>query len=282
VPPVDGFDFRPWVDEKGLEALPFQTTIFPIQMNGWSYDYMLALDDDNCPKRKQAREAAKSNIDELVQAEVQKTSLADNIKAFFKHDWDGFCDYVTWAYTESVELQDSMQDRAFATCQACRKIQAQQYYKLESDLKGLSTQQLRTHLKNQTQKWLQKFQVDNGQITLNQKDRRKTSLEGTAGTENPQYFMFWTNERLLEMISQSLVEADDSFLPLGPSSTVVIEFTASASSKTDLDVGIYVNDVRVKSKLCDFKDSCLASAFAASLDAAIADQDVGKVCQDTK
>lgn len=38
VPPVDGFDFGPWIEELGLAALPFQTTIFPIQMNGWSYD----------------------------------------------------------------------------------------------------------------------------------------------------------------------------------------------------------------------------------------------------
>jgi len=48
--------------------------------------------------------------------------------------------------------------------------------------------------------------VENGQVNLNQKDKRKTSLEGTAGTENPQYFMFWTNERLLELISQSIVD----------------------------------------------------------------------------
>jgi len=27
---VEGFDFKPWIDEMGLEALPFQTTIFPI------------------------------------------------------------------------------------------------------------------------------------------------------------------------------------------------------------------------------------------------------------
>jgi hypothetical protein len=51
VPPVEGFDFKPWIDEMGLEALPYQTTVFPIQMNGWSYDYMLALDDLNCPTR---------------------------------------------------------------------------------------------------------------------------------------------------------------------------------------------------------------------------------------
>lgn len=63
VPPVEGFDFKPWIDEMGEEALPFQTTIFPIQMNGWSYDYMLALDRKNCEKTNQVRETAKAEID---------------------------------------------------------------------------------------------------------------------------------------------------------------------------------------------------------------------------
>ena len=30
VPPIEGFDFKPWVDSMGPEALPFNTTIFPI------------------------------------------------------------------------------------------------------------------------------------------------------------------------------------------------------------------------------------------------------------
>lgn len=280
VPPVDGFDFGPWIEELGLAALPFQTTIFPIQMNGWSYDYMLALDDENCPKRKTARDAVKSEIDTAVQAEVASSPLAEPVKARFKSDWEGFCDYVTWAYTESVELQDGMQDRAFATCQACRKIQAQKYAQVEGTLKGLSTQMLRKHLKDQTQKWVQKYQVETGQIALQQKDKRKTSLEGTAGTENPQYFMFWTNERLLELISQSLV-ADAGPLPLGPSSTIVIEFT-QASSSSDLNVGIYVNDQLLKTSLCDGADSCTASKFASNLEKSIDTQDVTKICQEAK
>lgn len=57
VPPIEGFDFKPWIQEMGDEALPYQTTIFPIQMNGWSYDYMLSLDNLNCPKRNAIREA---------------------------------------------------------------------------------------------------------------------------------------------------------------------------------------------------------------------------------
>ena len=63
VPQIDGFDFKPWIDEMGLEALPHQTTIFPIQMNGWSYDFMLALDDVNCPSRALKRATIQPTID---------------------------------------------------------------------------------------------------------------------------------------------------------------------------------------------------------------------------
>lgn len=150
---------------------------------------------------------------------------------------------------------------------------------MEKDLHGLSTQQLRVHLKDQTRKWLQHFQVETGQITVNPRDRRKTSLEGTAGTENPQYFMFWTNERLLELISQSLVGGDGAYLPLGPSSTIVMEFTQSPTNAADLNVQMYVNDQLVSSQLCGDQDTCPASAFATRLEATIADQDVSKICQ---
>lgn len=34
------------------EALPNQATIFPIQMNNWADDKMLAVDDLNCQLRK--------------------------------------------------------------------------------------------------------------------------------------------------------------------------------------------------------------------------------------
>lgn len=94
--------------------------------------------------------------------------------------------------------------------------------------------------------------------------------------------MFWTNERLLELISQSLVGGDDSPLPLSPSSTIVIEYTQDSAEQKDLDVRIYVNDQLQKSKFCAFEDKCSASAFATSLDASIDAQDVTKVCQEGK
>ena len=67
VPPIEGFDFKPWIDEMGLEALPYQTTIFPIQMNGWSYDYFLAIDNINCPKLDKIYSSVKNDINDSVQ-----------------------------------------------------------------------------------------------------------------------------------------------------------------------------------------------------------------------
>ena len=51
IPPIDGFNFSAWIDELAVEALPNQATIFPIQMNSFDHDHMLALDDLNCPNR---------------------------------------------------------------------------------------------------------------------------------------------------------------------------------------------------------------------------------------
>ena len=125
VPPIEGFDFKPWIDEMGLEALPHQTTIFPIQMNGWSYDYKLALDDINCQARANARKDLLKNFPSTA------NSIADQkgtpaIKEFFsKYSWDKFCSYIQWAYTESIDLKDEVEskitvDSAYSTCQAIK------------------------------------------------------------------------------------------------------------------------------------------------------------------
>jgi len=61
------------------------------------------------------------------------------------------------------------------------------------------------HMKNQINKWIGAAPVNNS-LSLSQSEeaRRKkiNNLEGTAGTENPQFIMFWTNEQLLELIAQ--------------------------------------------------------------------------------
>jgi hypothetical protein len=86
----------------GLEALPYQTTIFPIQMNGWSYDYMLALDDTNCKARRDARATIKPRIDAKA---AELAAASPDIKPFFdQYGWDKYCGYISWAYIESIEL----------------------------------------------------------------------------------------------------------------------------------------------------------------------------------
>ena len=63
------------------------------------------------------------------------------------------------------------------------------------------------HMKNQINKWIGAAPANNS-LSLSQSEeaRRKkiNNLEGTAGTENPQFIMFWTNEHLLELIAQQL------------------------------------------------------------------------------
>mmetsp|Transcript_39710 Transcript_39710/g.60855 ORF Transcript_39710/g.60855 Transcript_39710/m.60855 type:complete len:180 (+) Transcript_39710:364-903(+) len=156
IPPVEGFDFTPWIEEMGLEALPHQTTVFPIQMNGWSYDYMLALDDDNCPKRGKARSALTAQLKNESYAIADKTY--PGAKTYFdKYGWSDFCNYMSWAYLESVELKPELAnqtDKLYSTCQACLANEVEKYSQLElSSLKGLSSNEIRKHLNNTVYFW---------------------------------------------------------------------------------------------------------------------------------
>lgn len=41
-------------------------------MNGWSYDYMLALDDENCPTRAAQRKTIKDQVEASVKEIAKK------------------------------------------------------------------------------------------------------------------------------------------------------------------------------------------------------------------
>lgn len=84
-------------------------------MNGWSYDYMLALDDDNCKKRSDARKD-KTITDSIATAITDAKKLDANIGTYF--DKDGamtFCEYISWAYLESIELSSDIDVEKFYT-----------------------------------------------------------------------------------------------------------------------------------------------------------------------
>ena len=50
----------------GNAALPYQTTVFPIQMEGISYDYMLGMNDTKCSPLEKAHLSKKSELDAVV------------------------------------------------------------------------------------------------------------------------------------------------------------------------------------------------------------------------
>lgn len=284
VPPIEGFDFKPWIDEMGLEALPHQTTIFPIQMNGWSYDYMLALDDTNCPYRGQMVNGIQKQMDDSA-----KEIIAANLQAMQqyvdKYGVNGFCSYVNWAYTESVDLKADIEketplDSMFSTCQKVQKNITEQIGNLENQSLGqVSSVEVRNHTRNQILKWISELPTTtpSQQAEINQM-LAGVKLKTTAGSEHPRYVLFWTNEELLSQFA--LAFSNDpvvkNMLPLPPSSTILLEFTLDSSNA--LQVSGFINDQAVTLANCGDQTTCGARAFSDSIAQSLKISDVTSYC----
>ena len=106
-------------------------------------------------------------------------------------------------------------------------------------------------------------------------------MKATAGAENPNYVLFWTNEDLLSLFAKSLSSDSevDGLLPLPPSSTIILEFTLDGSN--NLNVNGFINDQAVKLNDCANQTTCLASAFATSLSQGIKVPDTATFCKTT-
>ena len=120
----------------GLEALPYQTTVFPIQMNGWSYDYMLAVDDVNCEERAKQRATVQTQVDDKVK-EVVSAKLPEFQELIDTYGWETLCENIQWAYTESIDLNEDIEKlgditKMFTTCKQIKREQQIIYATLES------------------------------------------------------------------------------------------------------------------------------------------------------
>lgn len=164
-------------------------------------------------------------------------------------------------------------------------------------MSGVSTRDVRNHMAAQVKKWISNFNepkksdLKDTQLLETSTEKRpkqsgkKVNLEGTAGTENPSYIMFWTNEQMLELIASSLAKDDvnaQNLLPFSPSSTVLLEFTKETKNlgmSYDLYAQLYVNDQPVKTALCGGATKCTASAFADALEKTVADIEVASFCK---
>jgi len=232
VPPIEGFDFKPWIDEMGLEALPYQTTIFPIQMNGKSYDYMLNLDDSNCKERSTQRAAVEAERLQAVK-DVIAQRLPDMQSYVDKSGFENVCGYVNWAWTESIALTDEIEaktplEQMYSTCQAAEAKVLDIFSNLESSkLSQVSSNDVRKRIANQVFYWIETLPSTS---EAKRQEMKKlldgVSLTTTAGSENPNYVFFWTNEQLLSLFSQALTtEKEKISYPLVPSSTIILELT---------------------------------------------------------
>jgi hypothetical protein len=108
----------------------------------------------------------------------------------------------------------------------------------------------------------------------------KPGLKTTAGSGDPNYILFWTNEALLNLFAQSL-SADSTvqgMLPLPPSSTILLEFTVDGTGA--LNVGGFINDQEVSLTQCGEAASCGASVFSESLNNTLGQANVTDWCLD--
>lgn len=108
------------------------------------------------------------------------------------------CNYVNWAFIESIDLKDDVPDieKLYTSCQDAGRIQTNEFAKIEdgSTLNGVSSNDLRRDLAARIAQWMKKEQVTDHKNS-------KANLEGTAGSNDPLYYMYWTNEDLLSLIA---------------------------------------------------------------------------------
>lgn len=282
VPPLEGFDFKPWIDEMGDEALPFQTTIFPIQMNGWSYDYMLALDDVNCPARATQRATVAANVQSAKDAAKTAYPAMDTYINTF--GFDQVCDYVRWAVTESITLKTTVTTAAdpttmHTTCMNSLKNVNTIYNNLEGNsLNKVSSHGVREAIMNYIYQWLATLPTTSADQKKELAAKMTKKVSATAGSENSNYVLYWTNEQLLSLFGLSISSNEvDVTYPLTPSSTIILEFVMDAQSV--LQVSGFINDQSVALINCNNQVSCTAQEFADSIKASLASiPDVATYC----
>jgi len=226
-------------------------------MNGWSYDYMLALDDINCPKRSEVRSTVKDKKDEAIKDAINKNEVAGMQSYVDKIGFENVCGYVNWAWTESVDLIDAVENKTplekmHSACQAAEGKILDLYSNLEDTKMGqVSSNDVRQRLMNQIFFWIKNLPgTSDAKKAEMEKLLNGVSLKTTAGSENPNYVLFWTNEQLLSLFAKSLSKESSSVnFPLVPSSQIILEFTQAENGP--LTVSGFINDQEVPLVHCN-------------------------------
>ena len=236
----------------------------------------------------------RTKIPEIIKAQnVTNANLVKYLQD--EQNYEKFCEYAQWAYIESVPLNESMETLAHAPCAEIMKQKALSIAKYEnSTARNVTTNEMRLTM----QKSLDNFNKDfskgkskapydylllDQQEMLEKKGKKLSILEGTAGTENPNVYMFWTNPQYLEQLALSIADQTDvsAMLPLTPSSTIILELYSDDSffkAATELSVKLYINDQEVKTPLCAGATHCKVADFITAIGATVNALPTADIC----
>jgi hypothetical protein len=111
VPPIEGADFSQWQAELGEKALPFGLNTFPINQYGRAADYILSLDEHNCPYFNENWQQQVASINTTWVDFVNANGDATTQQIIQGSTIQEVCDFTQWAWVSYVDLnsQDSFE-----------------------------------------------------------------------------------------------------------------------------------------------------------------------------
>lgn len=197
-----------------------------------------------------------------------------------------------WADTERVDLKEEAA-KTYDTCRDLSKYQANLHAKIDAEKSGVSSNDIRQHMNLQLVKWMHETYPNYAQMigieaeseALKPKKTRVSLHDGQAGTEHPNYIMFWMSVEQLELLAASLSDSAQDQYPFMSSSTVLLEVTeedTASPSVKELMVTLKINDEEAPTKLCGEKEkaSCPLTTFASNLKSSVQLEDVVAFCGD--
>ena len=124
-------------------------------MNGWSYDYFLAIDNTNCPLLDNIySQAVKDDINNVIQGDIK--NIPETHQKYFTENWENYCDFITWAYIESIELieKDDQVEKAYNTCKNAYQTKGQKQFEAEKKYsKIISSNEVRKSIISEMTRW---------------------------------------------------------------------------------------------------------------------------------
>jgi len=279
VPPVEGADFSEWQQELGAHALPHGLNIFPIEQTGLEADYLLSVNEQNCPLFKKVFYSTAMDLDYIaLQGLPYKWSDFVKQRGSTMHE---FCEYLEWAWLTSTPLKDqvNMDNLRRDNCHTYNTQYVNALRQFEEENSNLVASEFVEELKEKIahaagiQNWSETKRFSRMKKRLQAEHSNADPLPNvyhayTAFTPDHLYlFAFATLDR------NDLDRATYGVRVLPNASTLIFEVDSSNN------VHAYLNDRQVTPAGCQPRADCPASVFVNELSKKITFTDIAEACQ---